>query len=188
MPGRYDRAIDATVGYGPYAGLAVGGGLELYDRAVNGGGSVFDVAFNGWGGDHVVHAGFSWGLTELSDRAVDAGSRYTGAALDRAAGATDRDVGRYLEQAAETARHPSTKRYAVAAGSAVTAFTLLKEGVVHVPVVPPGFQDSAVELGDVAGNYAPMVKYTDVPDMVSRRIRDRYDRGPGDAGERPADD
>lgn len=175
-----ERARTVAKQAGTYGGLVSGTALEAYDRVLNAGGSVFRHA-NPWELDHVMHGWWCLGLTAVTDRTVDHVSRYTADLVD----AVDDRTGYDLGDAAERARSPTTQRYAVAAGAAVLTFTAFKEGIVDVPYYP-GINDSAPELGDVAGNLAPLLRYTGAPDRLQGYYADLRERSVEDL--RPADD
>ncbi len=163
-PGRYSTLREHGHDAAAITGLAVGTALEGYDRLANGGRTVF-AHLNPWELDHVVHAGYSLGLTALSDTAVEYGSPAVGDAFERAADVTeDTTVGRYLEQAADRAREPSTKRKAAAAAGTLAAFTLVKEGYI----------DQAADVMDATANFTPMLKYH--PSVSWENVDRLYDR------------
>lgn len=126
----YDKAKEEISGKGPYAGLGIGTFLEGYDRFLNSGGSVFGQHLNSWGGDHLVHAGYGWGLATVSDLALE----------------------KYHEMS-EEARKPSNMQKVVAAASVITAFTLAKEGYIDAA---PDYMDVAANYAPMA-KYHPSV-------------------------------
>lgn len=173
-PGRYSTLREHGHNVAAITGFAVGTALEGYDRLANSGKTVFS-HLNPWELDHVVHAGYSLGLTALSDVAVEYGGPAAGDVLDHAADrAADTTVGRYLEQAADRAREPSTKRKAAAAAGVLATFTLVKEGYI----------DAAPDMMDATANFVPMAKYH--PAASWETVDGIYDRVRGTEPGEPA--